>query len=97
MRGICAPMFLAEVAMLLGSSFLWNFVSRLCTRSLVSFLVFRRSFLSGLCIGSFLGTYALNGLKALKKRTHVHGIQSFLMKIELILPHMWAHPKNVTG
>ena len=91
------PMFLAEVAMLLGSSFLWNFVSRLCTRSLVSFLVFCRSFLSGLCVGSFLGTYALNSLKALKKQMHIHGIQSFLMKIELILPRMWGHPKNVTG
>ena len=96
-RGICAPMFLPEVAMLLGSSFLWNFVSRLCTRTLVSFLVFCRSFLVGLCIGSFLGTYALNSLKALKKQMHVHRIQSFLVMIELILPRMWAHPKNVTG
>jgi hypothetical protein len=90
-------MFLAQVAMLLGLSFLWNFVSKLSTGSLVSFLVFHRSFFCGLCIGSFEGTYALNSLKALKKRTHVHGIQSFLMKVELILPRMWAHPKNVTG
>ncbi len=43
-RGICAPMFLAQVAMLLGSSFFEDFVSRLHTGSLVSFLVFRRSF-----------------------------------------------------
>ena len=99
LRGICAPMFFAQVAMLLGTSFLWNFVSRLRTGSLASFLAFCRSFLCGLCIGigSFLGTYAHDSLKALKKRTHVHVIQSFLVKVELILPLMWAHPKNVTG
>ena len=61
------PCFLQRSqCLLLGSSFLWNFVSRLCTKSLVSFLIFCRSFLSGLCVGSFLGTYALNSLKALK-------------------------------
>jgi hypothetical protein len=96
-RGICAPMFLGQVTMLLSSSFLWIFVSRLRTGSLISFLGFCRCFLIRLCIGSFLGTYALNSLKALKKRTHAHGIQSFLVKVELMLPRMWAHPKNMTG
>jgi hypothetical protein len=43
-HGMCTPMFLAQVAMLLRTSFLGNFVSRLRTGSLVSFLVFRRSF-----------------------------------------------------
>ncbi len=52
-----------------------NPVSRLCTGSLVSFLIFCRSFLGGLCTGSFLGTYALNSLKELKKQMHVHEIQ----------------------
>jgi hypothetical protein len=49
--GMRTPMYLAQVAMLLIASFLGNFVSRLHTGSLVSFPVFRRSFLDGLCIG----------------------------------------------
>jgi hypothetical protein len=41
-------------------------------------------------------TYMLNSLKRQEKQTHVHGSHTFLVKVELILPHMWAHPKNVT-
>ena len=64
---MCAPMFLAQVAMLLGTSILGNFVSRLRTRSIVSFLIFHRSFLDGLCLGSFLGVYTFNSLEALRE------------------------------
>ncbi len=46
--GMCAPMFLSQVAVFLGMSFLRNPVSRLHVRSLLSFFVFHRSFLGGL-------------------------------------------------
>ncbi len=53
-------MLLAEVAMFLGASFLGDPGLRFCIRPLVSFLALVRSFLIGLCVGSFRGTYALN-------------------------------------
>ncbi len=60
--GICAPILLVEVAMLLGASFLGNHAHRPGTRPLVAFLALVRSLLVGLCI-SFLGTYTLNSLE----------------------------------
>ncbi len=30
------------------------------------------------------------------KQTYVHGSHTFLVKVELILPPVWAHPKNLT-
>jgi hypothetical protein len=67
MCGIQAPMLLAKVAMLLSASSLGDSGHRLITRSLVSFLAFVGSFLVGLCIGSFLGTHALNSLERHEK------------------------------
>ncbi len=52
--------------------------------------------LVGLCIAAFLGTYVINSLKRYKKQTNVHGSHTFLVKVEMILIRMWAHPKNVT-
>ncbi len=55
-HGICAPMLLVEVTMLLDMSFLGNLASMLGTRPLVSLLALVRSLLVGLCFGFFLGT-----------------------------------------
>jgi hypothetical protein len=30
------------------------------------------------------------------RNTHVHRCHTFLVKVELILPHKWAHPKSMT-
>ncbi len=95
-HGICTPMFLAEVAMFLGACFLGNLAHRVGARPLVTLVALVRSFLVGLCIGSFLSTYVLNSLKRQEKQMHVHRCHTFLMKVELILSHMWAHPMNVT-
>jgi hypothetical protein len=95
-HGMRTPMLLAEVAMLLDASFLGNLARILGTRPLVSFLALVRMLLVGLCIGSFLGTYALNSLERHEKQTFVHGSHSFLVKVELILPQVWAHLKNMT-
>ncbi len=65
--GICTSIFLAEITMLLGVGFLGNLAHRLSTRHLVSFLALVGSLLVGLCIGSFLGTYALNSLERQEK------------------------------
>jgi hypothetical protein len=89
-------MLLAEVAMLLGASFLGDSGRRLSTRSLDFFLALVGSFLVGLCVELFLCTYALYSLETHKKQMHVHESNSFLVKVEVVLSHKWAHPKNVT-
>jgi hypothetical protein len=62
-HGISTPTFLAEVITLLSGSFLGDSGRRLSTRSLVFFLALVGSFLVGLCVGIFLGTYALDSPK----------------------------------
>ncbi len=79
-HGIHAPMHLAEVAMLLGASFLGDSGHRLSTRSLVSFLALVGSFLIGLYIGLFLGTYVLYNLQ--------RGMRSKHMSTNVI-PFLW--------
>ncbi len=95
-HNICAPMLLAEVAMLLKANFLWDSGRRLSTRPLGSFLALVGSFLVGWWIGLFLCTYALYSLERHEKQTHVHGSHTFLVKVEMVVPRKWAHPKNVT-
>ncbi len=56
--------FLAEVAMLLGASFLGDSGHRLSTRLFVSFLALIGSILAGLYVGLFLHTYALYSLES---------------------------------
>ncbi len=94
--GKCAPIFLAQVAMLLGASFLGSPAHRIGARSLVTPFPLVRKFLNGLCIGSSLGTCTLNSLKRQEKQMHLHGFHTFLVKVKLVLPCVWAHPKNMT-
>jgi len=42
-------------------------------------------------IGYFLATYALGCLERQKDRTHVQRSPTFLVKVGLILPRVWAH------
>ena len=74
-------MFLAEVAMLLGANFLGDSGCRLSTRTLVSFLALVGSFLAGFCIGSFLGTYALNSIERHEKQMYVPSSHTYLVKV----------------
>jgi hypothetical protein len=50
---MCAPILLAEVAMLLCACFLRDSDSSISTRLLVSLLTLVESFLAGLCIWNF--------------------------------------------
>ncbi len=62
---------------------------------LLPFFLAVQSFLVRRSVGSFLVTHMLNSLERQEKWTHVHGSHTFLVKVELILPHVW-HSKNVT-
>jgi hypothetical protein len=88
-----APMFLAKVAVFLGTSFLQDSGVVVSTRSFRTLLFAVQSFLVARSIGlfgSFLATYALDCLKRQKERTHVHRSPTFLVKVELILPRVQA-------
>ncbi len=93
-----APMLLAQVAVSLGT-YLFRDSGTLSTRLLCTLLLAVRRFLVarrvGL-VGSFLPTYALDGLKGLKERTHVGRCTTFLVKVVLILPRVGTHSENVT-
>jgi hypothetical protein len=91
-----APMFLAQLARLLKTDFL---VSLLCDSSAGlhgSCRILVRSFLAGLRMGFLGGTHALNSLERSLKRMHVHGSHALFLQVELILPLVQTHPKNVT-
>ncbi len=93
------PMLLAKVAVFLGTSFLWDSGVIVSTRLLCTLLLAVQSFLVARRVeffGSFLATYALDHLERQKKRTHVHRITTFLVKVVLILPHVRTHLENVT-
>ena len=89
---------LAQVAMFLGT-YLFRDSGTLSTRSLRTLLLAVRSFLVtrrvGLA-GSFLPTYAFDGLERLKERTDVGRHTTFLVKVVLILPRVRTHSENVT-
>jgi hypothetical protein len=76
-HSICAPMLLAEVAMLLGASFLGDSGRRLSTRSLVSFLALIEGFLVGSCVGLFLCTKHSIALRDISSKCMLTGVISF--------------------
>jgi hypothetical protein len=87
------PMLLAKVTVFLGTSFLWDSGTMVSTRLLRTLLLAVRSFLVARrvgFVGSFPATYALCCLERQKERTHVHRSPTFLVKVELILPRVWA-------
>jgi hypothetical protein len=94
---VCAPVLLAQVAMLLGT-YLFQDSETLSTRSLCTLLLAVQRFLVarrvGL-VGSFLPTYALDSLKRLKERTHIGRSTTFLVKVVLILPRVGTQSENV--
>ncbi len=86
-RRVRAPMFLAQVAMFLGT-YLFRDSGTFSTRSLCTLLLTVRSFLIARRVGlagSFLPTYAFDSLERLKERTDVGWRTTFLVKVVLIL------------
>ena len=97
-RRVRAPMFLAQVAMFLGT-YLFRDSGILSTRSLRTLLLAVRSFLVARRVGlagSFLPTYAFDGLERLKEQTDVGRRTTFLVKVVLVLPCVRTHSENVT-
>ncbi len=69
--GVSAPVLLAQVTMIFLDSYLGNLDGNFSIRSLDSPAALVRSFLMGLFIESFLGTYTLNILEREKRSEHI--------------------------
>ncbi len=98
-RGVRAPMLLAQVAVFLGTYLLRDSGTMVSTRSLCTLLLAVRSFLVARrvgFVGSFPATYALDSLERQKERAHVHRSTTFLVKVVLILPRVGTHSENMT-
>ena len=88
-----APMLLAKVTVFLGTSFPRDSGTLPVPGRYVPFFIAVRRFFvarSDGPVGSFLATYALGCLERQKERTHVHMSPTFLVKVGLILPRVWA-------
>ena len=62
-RGICAPMLLAQVAMLLKANLLWHTNRSLGTRAFLPFLALVRRLLGRFRFALLVGTHAFNRLQ----------------------------------
>jgi hypothetical protein len=92
-RRVRAPMLFAQVTVFLGTYLFWDSGTMVSTRLLRTLLLAVQSFLVARSVGfvgSFLATYALDCLQRQKEQAHVHRSTTFLVKVELILPHVRA-------
>jgi hypothetical protein len=95
--GMCAPMFLSQVAMLLKLDFLGNTGRRISTWPFFSFLSVEGRLLGFLIwLALLIGTYAFNSFQRSQKRAHVQRRHAFLIKIVLVLPREWTHTQHMS-
>ncbi len=90
------PSFFQRSQCFLKQTFFGTLVIDSVPGLLVLFFALVGSFLVGWCITLFPYKYALFRLEWQKKQMHVHRSHTFLVKVEMVLPHKWAHPKNVS-
>jgi hypothetical protein len=95
-RGIRAPIVLAQVALLLKASLLWHTDRTLRTGTLLTFLAPVRRLLGRFRFAFLVGTNALNHLQGSEKRAHVHQSHTFFVKVVLVLPLDGAHMQHMS-
>ena len=94
--GMCAPMFLTLVAILLRSDFLGNAGCWISTWPFFPFLVVEGNFLSLLLfLALLMGTYAFNSFQRSQKRAHVQRRHAILVEIVLVSPRKWTHTQHM--
>jgi hypothetical protein len=95
-RGIGAPMLLAQVAMLLKANLLWHTDRSLGTRAFLPFLAPLRRLRGRFQFALLLGTDAFNRLQRNEKQAHVHWHHTFLVEIVLVPPLDRAHTQHMS-
>ncbi len=95
--GMCAPMFLTQVAILFKSDFLGNAGCRISTWPFFPFLSVEGRLLRFLIrLALLMGTYAFNSFQQSEKRAHVQRHHAFLIEIVLVLPCKWTHTQHMS-
>ena len=95
--GMCAPMFLTQVAILLKSDFLGNLDRRISTWLFFPFLFVEGRLLGFLIrLALLMGTYAFNSFQQSEKHAHVQRRHAFLIEIVLVLPREWTHTQHMS-
>jgi hypothetical protein len=94
-RGICAPMLLSQVAMLLEANFLGHPDRSLGTRAFLPFLALVKRFLGRFQFAHLVGADSFNCFQQSEKRAHVHRRHALLIHVVLVLPLERAHTKHM--
>jgi hypothetical protein len=94
-RGIHAPMLLAQVAMLLKAGFLGNPDRRIGTRAFLPFLALVRRLLGRFRFALLIGADMFDCFQLSEKQAHVHRHHALLVHIVLVLPLERAHTQHM--
>ncbi len=98
-RGMCAPMLLAEFAMLLKLDFLGDPDCRIGARAFLPLLaLFERfvKFLKSIQFALLVGADAFNCFQQSQKQAHVHWCHVLLVHIVLVLPLEWTNTQHMS-
>ncbi len=95
-RGIRAPMLLAQVAMLLEANFLGHPDLSLGTRAFLPFLALVRRLLGRFRFSLLVGADAFDCFQQSEKRVHVHQRHALLVHVLLVLPLERAHTQHMS-
>jgi hypothetical protein len=90
-HGVCAPMLLAQVAMLLKADFLGNPDRGIGTRALHLFLTLVRRLLGRFQFALLVVADAFDCFQQSQKQAHVHRRHALLIHVVLVLPLEMAH------
>ncbi len=95
-RGICTPMLLAQVAMLLEANFLGHPDHSLGTRAFLPFLALVRRLLRRFRFALLVGADAFDRFKQGEKQAHIHWCHALLVHVVLVLPLERAHTQHMS-
>jgi hypothetical protein len=96
-RGIHAPMLLAQVAMLLKIDFLGNPGRRIITRAFLPFLALVGRLLGRFQFALLVVTDVFDCFQQSQKQAHVHRCHALLVHIVLVVPLDRAHMQHMTS
>jgi hypothetical protein len=94
--GICAPMLLAQVAVLLKADFLGNPGHGIGTRAFLPFLTLVGRLLRRFRFALLVGADALDCFPQSQKQAHVHQCHALLVHVVLVLPLKRAHTQYMS-
>jgi hypothetical protein len=95
-RGLCTPMLLAQVAILLEANLFGHPDHSLGTRAFLPFLTLVRRLLGRFRFALLVGADALDCFQQSEKQAHVHRRHALLVHVVLVLPLERAHTQHMS-